>query len=68
MVGEKYANIVDKKIKGRITKQNLLQKGNIKEITGIMNRNMTCLNIERHLEYELFITELWAKRGVVWND
>lgn len=69
MVGSRFSHICDAHtMTQRITKQNLLRSGNISEIKAIMDKNADAINIQRFLELENYITNLWKKRGVVFVE
>lgn len=68
-VGSRFAHICDRHtMSRRITKQNLLRKGDISEIKAIMDNSANGLNIKRSLDLEKYITDLWKKRGVVFDE
>jgi len=69
--GARSGNIY--KFDGMKIKDNRLQYNTIKlESDGKNNRRVRSLrleeNIEAFLQYEKYITELWKKRGVTWDD
>jgi hypothetical protein len=68
-VGFLYKEICSDKIsEGRIKRKDVISRGNKDDIFAVMNGGEGYHNMNRFLELEKYITELWKRKGVVWND
>lgn len=67
-VGAKFANICDEHtMTRRITKKNVRNNGTLHEIIAMCNGSTNQINIQRFLKLEQYITNLWTKRGIIWD-